>query len=120
MGPETTARVLFERLLTDEQLIEWRRARCVTVPLSQGGWARITGPVPFVPSFRIQWSDAPAVLQCVIPESDHAGLPRGDTLIAQLLYLRNEPNRLRRIGHPRLPQLRSARWGLLDWFRWWL
>jgi hypothetical protein len=91
------AQALFVRLLDPKQREQYQAFGYVDVPLPNGQSARIG------PAYRIGWPrDAigraypKSASQCVVPSGED--IPAADILIAQLLHLRNDPNRLRRIG----------------------
>ena len=95
---EERAQALFQRLLKPEQREEWRKRGLVTVPLGNGQSAQIG-------SGSVNWQGHPGLYsQCVGPNMMKFGaMPRSDIFVAQLLYLRNNPNGVRAVSN--LPPL---------------
>ena len=81
------ALTLFEQLLKPDELAEWRQRGRVRIFLDNGFWADIG-------SGRVFWSDG--YNQCVYPRDGN--MPPQDYCVAQLLYLRNDPDKMRKIG----------------------
>ncbi len=89
---EAVAQNLLRRLLTPEQLNEYERDGHFHVTLRNGTKVVLGGP-----SGRIGWYD---LSQCVHPKgSMYVGgnLPPTDSIITQLLYLKNDPDAVMRM-----------------------
>lgn len=100
--PEARAAAVFESVLTQSQLNQWKETKQVTVPLPRGGAAIIgTG--------KVEWSDGNN--QCVGPalNQHECWMPMGDILLCQLLYLRSDPNYVRSVGKLSSVQRMSGR-----------